>query len=563
MPSLDQGALTPQAPRMVVRCAAFIVLSAIGWGSVRAEGEGQVDLDQAVVKRLEAQNLGDLEEVAGLLKSAIAKGLDQDNETLAESMLAGVNLQRGQALFERIKQSRNFSQSVRKLRDEALRSLESAIELDPNLTEAHLLIARLNVGLPEGDKQRAVTALDKAIGLITDDGKKRSEALLLRALLRENDEERMADLDAAVAAAPDSTEAMQARALHLLQKGQFEAAIVDLRTVMQQAPENVEVAQAAVLALANLEKLDEAMELVDGAIASSPETAGLYRLRAAVLREKDELPDAVAALDKALELDADDVEARLQRAELRLQLEDAEGAKEDVDRVLTTVPGSVQGILLRSFVAVEQKRYADAISDMQLLIKSFPDNVEWSLQLASLYQLDDRPRQAIDLVTTLIKADDTNWRAFRLRADSRLSVGEHKLAIEDYEKAIAIGPPTEAAESGVLNNLAWVLATSPIDDVRNGKRALELAEKACQITEFKEAHIVSTLAAAHAELGDFPKAIEWSEKAVAIGREEDNEQLEQLEEELESYRAGKPWREEQKVEENKVPILDPEEVIDT
>ncbi len=48
-----------------------------------------------------------------------------------------------------------------------------------------------------------------------------------------------------------------------------------------------------------------------------------------------------------------------------------------------------------------------------------------------------------------------------------------------------------------------------------------------------------------------------------MGRLEENKQLDQLEKELESYRNNKPWREKQDTEENVVPILSPEDLIDT
>ena len=113
----------------------------------------------------------------------------------------------------------------------------------------------------------------------------------------------------------------------------------------------------------------------------------------------------------------------------------------------------------------------------------------------------------------------------------------------------------------MLNNYAWVLATSPDDDVRDGKLAVELATKACEATNHEESHILSTLAAAYAETGDFDKATEWSRKAIevfdnqrdaaiAAGNQEKVDELsKELQAELDSFEAKKPWRERQTMEE--------------
>ncbi|MCP4942299.1 MAG: hypothetical protein GY924_10035, partial [Planctomycetaceae bacterium] len=62
---------------------------------------------------------------------------------------------------------------------------------------------------------------------------------------------------------------------------------------------------------------------------------------------------------------------------------------------------------------------------------------------------------------------------------------------------------------------------------------------------------------------NFKAAVKWSKKAVELGEKAEHEQLEQLEEELKSYEDGKPWREKQETEENAVPILSAEDLIDT
>jgi tetratricopeptide (TPR) repeat protein len=64
--------------------------------------------------------------------------------------------------------------------------------------------------------------------------------------------------------------------------------------------------------------------------------------------------------------------------------------------------------------------------------------------------------------------------------------------------------------------LATLLACGPDDTPRDGKRAIELATAACQQTGGSDFRAVEALAAAHAEAGDFPRAIEQQEKAQAI-----------------------------------------------
>jgi tetratricopeptide (TPR) repeat protein len=180
-----------------------------------------------------------------------------------------------------------------------------------------------------------------------------------------------------------------------------------------------------------------------------------------------------------------------------------------------------------------------------------------------MYQMGERPRKAMRIAERLIQAEPTDWQALRLRGDVLLALGRHADAITDYEEAIKNIPEDEEDMSGVLNNLSWVLATSPEDSVRNGDRALEAGLKACELTEYKKSHILSTLAAAYAELGQFEKAVEWSTKAVELGGKEQNEQLDQLRLELKGYEEKKPWREKKETEEKQTKPAKPDSGIDT
>ncbi len=75
--------------------------------------------------------------------------------------------------------------------------------------------------------------------------------------------------------------------------------------------------------------------------------------------------------------------------------------------------------------------------------------------------------------------------------------------------------------------------------------------KSCELTDYKAAHILSTLAAAYAETGDFEKAREWSGKAVELGTAENNEQLDQLKRSWTATRRTSRGAKSKKTEENK------------
>jgi tetratricopeptide (TPR) repeat protein len=526
------------------------------------DAPGQVDLDEAMVQRIDAETPKQLDAVIALLESALAKGLSDESKSFANKMIASIYFERAQGIAAQL--MRGGGLRARQLRSEALETLKTAIKSDPELVEAHMLIARLNL-LPEGDNQEAIKATTKAIELLAGDPQEQSNAYLLRAIAQNDDQARAKDLDAAVKANPANPEALKGRAVMRMEKNDINGAIDDLKVLLKQDPSNEAIAQVVVEQLVGLGRTADAILLLNEALQANP-SEGLYRLRAIIHRAEGKEDEALADFNKALAMQPKDPISLLQRAEISLGRGDVKAAKRDLSeaiRVEPRVADSVAAVTVRCYIAVEEGRYADAINDMTLIAQSNPENSFVQLQLASLYVQDKRPRKAIELIGEVLKRDPKNVSALRTRADTLLGLGDHAAAIKDYSTAIEIGIESPQQKSGILNNLAWVLATSPKDELRNAERSIKFGTEAAELTEFKEPHILSTLAAGYAEKGDFEQAIKWSTKAVELGRELDHNQIEQLEEELESYKANKPWREKQETEENKAPLLSPDALIDT
>jgi tetratricopeptide (TPR) repeat protein len=119
-------------------------------------------------------------------------------------------------------------------------------------------------------------------------------------------------------------------------------------------------------------------------------------------------------------------------------------------------------------------------------------------------------------------------------------LGRAREAAAQYREALRLNPNL----AGALNNLAWVLAASSDDGLRNGAEAVRLAERACELTHYGQPLFIGTLAAAYAEAGRFPEAVATAEKAeqlaTAAGLPAVAAKNRQL---LELYRAGKPCHE--------------------
>ena len=120
---------------------------------------------------------------------------------------------------------------------------------------------------------------------------------------------------------------------------------------------------------------------------------------------------------------------------------------------------------------------------------------------------------------------------------------ERKQAREAVERfRLALKAQADWPES--LNNLAWILAANPDATVRNGAEAVKLAERACQLTDYKEPLLVGTLAAAYAEAGRFPEAVSAAGKARALALAAGQKEIAQRNQELlELYQAGHAYHE--------------------
>lgn len=139
-------------------------------------------------------------------------------------------------------------------------------------------------------------------------------------------------------------------------------------------------------------------------------------------------------------------------------------------------------------------------------------------------------------VERALQLDPQCGMAYELRGHLFGRDGQPSDAKADYDRALKLDPRNYNA----MNALAWLLATSSDEVIRDGKRAVELAVKVCERTSFEEWAFLDTLAAAHAEAGEFDEAVTFQEDVVSRCYESDRAGAEQR---LALYRDGMPYRE--------------------
>lgn len=211
-------------------------------------------------------------------------------------------------------------------------------------------------------------------------------------------------------------------------------------------------------------------------------------------------------------------------------------AIEDFTRAIELDPSSARAYDNRAGALSEQGHFEAALSDSNEAIRLSPKFAEAHNNRGVTRRMMGDYEQALADYSQAIELYGEYAAAYANRGFVRKRLGDVAGAIGDYERAIELEPSSPAA----YNDLSWLLATASDPVIRNGSRAVELAQRACELTRNRNADYLDTLAAALAEQGDFATAVATAQAAIDLADDAGRGAMQQR---LTLYQAQQPFHE--------------------
>ena len=286
--------------------------------------------------------------------------------------------------------------------------------------------------------------------------------------------------------------------------------------------------------------LDEALQQFEAAVRSQPDYLEGHVSAAVILIEKGMLDEAAARLEKVLALDPN---CWFAHANLGIILERKGMRDRAISHFKTAIELNPKHLVARANLGralVEQGLLEEATVHFRAVVELAPNDAASRVNLGSVLLERGVLGEAVSQFEKAVQIDPQFISARLALGDALAMRGEFESAIAQFRSASQI----DSSDPRAINGLAWLLATCPEDEIRDGPRAVQLAEAACKATGYKDPVFTSTLAAAYAEAGKWSEAVATATNALDLVEPGNTFMTQEIRQHLERYRRRKPvrWR---------------------
>jgi tetratricopeptide (TPR) repeat protein len=281
----------------------------------------------------------------------------------------------------------------------------------------------------------------------------------------------------------------------------------------------------------------DAIAFFTNQVRANPQDAFSYVMRAILWRDKKELDTALRDFSEAIRLDPTAASGYINRGLAWHDKKENDKAIADYNEAIRLDPQYAAAYNDRGNAWCGKNEYDKAMADYNEAIRLDPQYALAYNARATAWYAKRANDKAIADCNEAIRLDPQYALAYNNRGVAWYAKTEYDKAMADYNEAIRLDPK----EALAYNGRAWLWATCPVAKYRDGKRAVESATTACELTGWKEAYMVGTLAAASAEAGDFGAAMKWQTKANGLYSDADDKK--KGESRLKLYQEKKPYHE--------------------
>jgi tetratricopeptide (TPR) repeat protein len=275
------------------------------------------------------------------------------------------------------------------------------------------------------------------------------------------------------------------------------------------------------------------------ALACDEKNALAHSNLAAVLVEKGRRSEAITQYGEALEIDPSML---LAHNNLGLELLNSGRVPEAIAHFIRAIEinehyESAHNNLGTAFLQTGQVE--DAIKAFKRVLELNPLAAGAEANLGNAYFRSGRVATAIFHYQRALEITPDYAKARGNLANALLETGRASEAIEEFERTLVLQPDYPL----IRNNLAWVLSTHSDSALRDGARAIVLAQGASRAAGDANPEFLRTLAAAYAETGRFAEAVKTAGTALELAKVQSNTALQAiLQREVDIYRSGSPLR---------------------
>jgi tetratricopeptide (TPR) repeat protein len=249
--------------------------------------------------------------------------------------------------------------------------------------------------------------------------------------------------------------------------------------------------------------------------------------------------NSVTLLQRVVQVEPGSPVARVMLGNALFERRRLDGALREYQAALRLRPDYPEASLRAGVALTEEGRLADAMPYLLKAVQLAPGWPEAQRRLALAWLRQGRvpeARAAYQKLVPLMPATAEGWRDL---ADMLAEGQQFAGALHYYCEALRLKPDFEPA----LNNLAMLRASCPQPEFRDGRQAVQLAERACELSGRRNPSFLGTLAAAYAEAGRFGDAVKTMQEALALARASGADDLLAIQTQmLRQFRAGKPYR---------------------